>query len=155
MIRQNAEAIKLWIDGFLRDCRVRDLSPFTIEYYHDDFTGARGETLLLCLLDTGAREREFLSLNLVNVDVIGGGVILHKTKNRKPRTVFLGKKSRKALRAYLKRRTDLNRALWVTIQGERLAISSLQGMSQPYCTLGRLNIIDRHVNGFFGGYPRL
>ena len=33
MIRQNVEAIKLWVEGFLRDCRVRDLSPFTIEYY--------------------------------------------------------------------------------------------------------------------------
>ena len=33
MIRQNVEALKLWVEGFLRDCRVRDLSPFTIEYY--------------------------------------------------------------------------------------------------------------------------
>ena len=33
MIRQNVEALKTWIDGFLRDCRVRDLSPFTVEYY--------------------------------------------------------------------------------------------------------------------------
>jgi site-specific recombinase XerD len=33
MIRQNAQALKAWIEGFLRDCRVRDLSPFTIEYY--------------------------------------------------------------------------------------------------------------------------
>jgi hypothetical protein len=33
MIRQKAEALKTWIDGFIRDCCVRDLSPFTIEYY--------------------------------------------------------------------------------------------------------------------------
>jgi len=33
MIRQKAEALKTWIEGFIRDCRVRDLSPFTIEYY--------------------------------------------------------------------------------------------------------------------------
>ena len=33
MIRQNAKALKAWIEGFLRDCRVRELSPFTVEYY--------------------------------------------------------------------------------------------------------------------------
>ena len=27
------EALGPWIEGFLRDCRVSDLSPFTIEYY--------------------------------------------------------------------------------------------------------------------------
>src|SRR5687768_13581526 len=32
-IMQNQHMISKWIDGFLRDCRVRDLSPFTIEYY--------------------------------------------------------------------------------------------------------------------------
>jgi hypothetical protein len=35
MIQHHAEAIKKWIDGFLRDYRVRDLSPFTIEYYRE------------------------------------------------------------------------------------------------------------------------
>ena len=32
MIRQKAEALNLWIGGFLRDCKVRDLSTFTIEF---------------------------------------------------------------------------------------------------------------------------
>jgi site-specific recombinase XerD len=227
MIRQKLEALETWIEGFLRDCRVRDLSTFTIEYYraqlaafasfaraHDviqvpeitadllrsylleleatghnpggrhakyravrafllwwqreaepkdwtnplakvkpprvtqdpidgahiedikailtscgnDWTGTRDKAIILSLLDTGARAREFLALNLDDVDAVNGAVILHKTKNRKPRTVFLGKRSRKALRAYLKRRTDNNPALWVTSTGERLAISSLQGM---------------------------
>jgi hypothetical protein len=33
MIRQKAEALKTWIESFLRDCKVRDLSAFTIGYY--------------------------------------------------------------------------------------------------------------------------
>jgi hypothetical protein len=33
MIRQDVEALKPWIEGFLRDCRVRELSPFAVEYY--------------------------------------------------------------------------------------------------------------------------
>jgi Site-specific recombinase XerD len=227
MIRQNAEALKAWIEGFLRDCRVRDLSPFTIEYYRaqlilfeayctahdviqvpeitadllraylleleatghnpggrhanyralrafllwwereaepdhwtnplskvkppkvtlepiegaqiedikamlttcgDTFTGYRDKAIMLCLLDLGARAREFLALNIDDIDAIGGAVILRKTKNRKPRVGFLGKKSRKALRAYIKRRTDQSAALWVTSAGERMAIRTLQGM---------------------------
>jgi site-specific recombinase XerD len=227
MIQHNVEALSKWIEGFLRDCRVRDLSPFTIEYYRaqlaafetfarahnviqvpeisadlirsylleleatghnpggrhakyravrafllwwqreaepedwvnplakvkppkvtqepidgakiadikailttcgDDWTGTRDKAIILSLLDTGARAREFLALNLDDVDSVSGSVILHQTKNRKPRTVFLGKRSRKALRAFLKRRTDNKPALWVTSTGERLAMSSLQGM---------------------------
>jgi hypothetical protein len=33
MIRQDAEALTKWIDGFLRDYRVRDLSPHTRGFY--------------------------------------------------------------------------------------------------------------------------
>lgn len=33
MIRPKTEALTMWIEGFLRDCRVRELSPFTIQYY--------------------------------------------------------------------------------------------------------------------------
>ncbi len=227
MIRQNPEALRAWIEGFLRDCRVRDLSPFTIEYYRaqlaaferfaasqavsqvpqitadvlrayllqleatghnpggrhakyravraflnwweretdpegwtnpilkvkppkvthepidpvavedikamletcsSTFAGVRDRAIILCLLDTGARAREFLSLNLDDIDLIGGGVFIAKGKGRKPRTVFIGRKSRRALRAYLKQRTDNSAAVWVTSKGERLAIESLQGM---------------------------
>jgi len=83
----------------------------------NDFTGLRDRAILLCLLDTGARMREFLALNVADVDMIGGAVIIRKGKGRKPRTVFLGKKSRKALRTYLRQRTDEAPALWVTSRG--------------------------------------
>lgn len=33
MIRPKTEALTMWIESFLRDCRVRELSPFTIQYY--------------------------------------------------------------------------------------------------------------------------
>ncbi|MCX6065486.1 MAG: phage integrase N-terminal SAM-like domain-containing protein, partial [Chloroflexi bacterium] len=41
----------------------------------DDFTGARDKAILLCLLDSGARAREFLALSLADVDYISGAVI--------------------------------------------------------------------------------
>jgi integrase/recombinase XerD len=243
MIRQNAEALKTWIEGFLRDCRVRDLSPFTVEYYRaqladfqrfaashnvsqvpqitadlmrayllqledtghnpggrhakyravrafllwwereaephnwtnplskvkppkvahepidavpvadiqamirtcgDNFTGTRDKAIMLCLLDTGARAREFLALNFDDVDLIGGGVVIRKGKGRKPRTVFIGKKSRRALRAYLKQRTDEAPALWITSNGDRMAVSTLQGMLARRGKLARVAAPSPH-----------
>jgi hypothetical protein len=32
-IRQQVKALDPFPDGFLRDCRARELSPFTVEYY--------------------------------------------------------------------------------------------------------------------------
>jgi integrase/recombinase XerD len=221
------EALDKWMEGFLRDCRVRELSPYTIKYYkaqladfakfarahavsdvpditpdlirsymlhlaetghnpggrrtkyialraflnwyqaeaepigwanptdkvkppkvdrepikgarlediramlatcYDGFLGVRDRALLLALLDTGARAGEFIAVNLEDVDTIAGAVILRHTKARKPRTVFLGRKARKALRAYLKTRRDNCPALWVSRRGDRLAVKSLHGL---------------------------
>jgi integrase/recombinase XerD len=213
--RMTRDALRAWVEGFLRDCRARDLSAHTVEYYRaqladfekfvrlqdatavtditpdlirgyllhlaesghnpggrhakyralraflrwyqaeaepdasqwknpiekvrppkvtvepipgvsiedirallstckDGFTGVRDRALLLALLDTGARAGEFLAVDLSDVDTIGGSVILRKTKAKKTRTVYIGRKARRALRAYLKQREDESAALWVT-----------------------------------------
>jgi site-specific recombinase XerD len=97
---------------------------------NDGFIGARDKAILLCLLDTGARAMEFLSLNIDDVDTIGGAVLIRMGKGRKSRVVFIGRTARRALRAYLKQRTDSEAipAVWVTSKGERLAIRGLQSM---------------------------
>jgi integrase/recombinase XerC/integrase/recombinase XerD len=92
------------------------------------FTGIRDRAVILCLLDTGARATEFLSLNIDDLDFIDGAVAIHKGKGNKSRTVFIGKKSRRAVRAWLKIREDNSPALWVTKQGERLARESLRNI---------------------------
>lgn len=97
-----------------------------LETCADNFTGVRDRALLLCLLDSGARAREFLALNLDDVDFVDGAVAIRKGKGKKSRTVFVGKKSRKALRAYLRLRADNGPALWVTQKGGRLAVASLR-----------------------------
>lgn len=225
MTRQEPEALNKWIEGFLRDARVRELSHYTVKYYRaqladferyaalqtvttvsgitpdlvrgwllyleatghnpggrrtkyialraflnwytaeaepdnwmnpiakvkppkvdrepitgaklediramlatcdDGFLGARDRALLMALLDTGARAGEFLAVDLEDVDTITGAVILRKTKARKARTVFIGKKARKALRAYLKIRQSNSPALWINRRGDRLGMSGLQ-----------------------------
>lgn len=237
MIRQAGEALSKWIEGFLRDARVRELSPYTVKYYRaqltdfqkyaalqtvttvsgitpdlvrgwllyleatghnpggrrtkyialraflnwyqaeaeppgwtnpiakvkppkvdrepiegarlddiramlatcdDTFLGVRDRALLMALLDTGARAGEFLAVNLEDIDQVTGAVTLQKTKARKPRTVFIGRKARKALRRYLSLRNDNSPALWVSRRGDRLGMSGLQILLKRRGSLARL-----------------
>lgn len=92
------------------------------------FHGARDYAILLGLLDTGARATEFLALNRQDVDLVRGMLLIRQGKGRKPRTVFLGAKSRKALRSYLNHRKDQEPALWVIESGSRLTYNGLRGV---------------------------
>lgn len=103
----------------------------------DDFTGRRDKALILFLLDSGTRAAECLAVNLEDVDLMAGAVLIRQGKGRKPRTVFIGKLTRRALRAYLTRRADKAPALWVTDAyprsghaGERLSYWGLRSMVQ-------------------------
>jgi len=76
--------------------------------------GARDKALLLFLLDTGARAAECLSCDIPDVNLITGEVLIRQGKGRKARSVYLEKKSRKALRVYLKTHPVDNPFLWLT-----------------------------------------
>jgi site-specific recombinase XerD len=94
------------------------------------FTGDRDISILLGLLDTGARAREFLSINLIDTNQTTGNVLIRTSKSRKPRTVYFGRKTRKAVRRYLTYRTDNNPSLWITRMGDRLTYSGLREIIQ-------------------------
>jgi site-specific recombinase XerD len=81
---------------------------------HNTFTGDRDAAILLCLLDTGARAREFLSINLDDINQARGDILIRQGKRRKPSTVDLGKQSKRALRRYLNHCRDDCAALWVS-----------------------------------------
>jgi len=81
---------------------------------HNTFTGDRDAAILLCLLDTGVRANEFLSINLEDINQARGDILIRQGKGHKPRTVYIGKQSKRALRRYLNHRTDECPALWVT-----------------------------------------
>ena len=93
-----------------------------------DLLGARDRAIFLFLLDTGARANEALSVDVEDVDLVTGAVMIRMGKGRKSRTVFLGQKSRKALRAYLKGRRDNCAALFASDDGKRLAYGGLRGI---------------------------
>lgn len=84
------------------------------------YTALRDRALFLFLLDTGARAAEVCALNLADVELMAGSILIRQGKGRKPRTVYMGQKTRRALRAYLKARNDSTPALWVTDDGDRL-----------------------------------
>jgi integrase/recombinase XerD len=88
----------------------------------------RDKAALLMLLDTGARASEFCALNLEDIDLITGAAIIWHGKGDKSRTVFMGKATRRAMRAYLKERRDDHQALWITERGGRLTYGGLRSL---------------------------
>jgi integrase len=68
----------------------------------------------LFLFDPGARAKELLDINLDEINQITGDILIRSGKRRKPRTVFIGKQTRKSLRKYLIERSDNSPALWIT-----------------------------------------
>lgn len=93
----------------------------------NSFMGRRDKALLLALLDTGARATEFLNINLEDIDLVTGAILIRQGKGRKPRTVFLGAKTKRSIRTYLKHRIDSSPALWISVDNlTRLTYSGLK-----------------------------
>lgn len=112
----------------------------------DTFTGARDRAIFLCLLDTGARASEFVNIDLADINPITGEILIREGKGRKPRTVFIGQKSRKAIRQYLRLRVNKYPALWVTDdQCERLSYWGLKGMVKRRSRLAGAIIPELHA----------
>jgi site-specific recombinase XerD len=90
--------------------------------------GCRDRALILALLDTGARAGEMIALNMEDVDLRTGTVLIHYGKGRKPRATFLGARSQRAMIRYLRylRTATTGDPLWSTDDGKRLSYSGLR-----------------------------
>jgi site-specific recombinase XerD len=104
-----------------------------------DYAGLRDKAMILGLLDTGARAQEFLNLNLEDVDLATGSLLIRKGKGSKPRMAFLGRKTIKAVRTYIRMRHDTNPALWVSIHGDRMTYAALRCLLRRRARLAGLN----------------
>ncbi len=97
---------------------IEPLEPMgidTIKFLLDTCKGGsfydlRDKAIILVLMDTGARASELTAMSLDDVN-ISGSVLIRHGKGEKPRSVFFGKKTRRAIRAYLRKRGDDNNAL--------------------------------------------
>lgn len=71
------------------------------------FRGDRDRTVLLMLLDTGLRKAEIASLALSDINRQTGAIAVRAGKGDKPRVVYIGATTRRALLAYLRHRNAL------------------------------------------------
>lgn len=110
----------------------------------DDFHGLRDKAILLALLDTGARAAEFCALDLDDIDLATGAALIRHGKRDKSRTVFMGKSTRRAVRAYLKARRDETPALWITDHGGRLTYGGLRGIVTRRAALAGIAAPELH-----------
>jgi site-specific recombinase XerD len=67
----------------------------------DSVDPVRDKAIVLCLLDTGCRTREFLALNVGDWDSKTGAVHIRLGKGKKERVAFLGLKAHRVLLCYL------------------------------------------------------
>jgi site-specific recombinase XerD len=67
-----------------------------------------------------------LNIKQDEIDIVSGEVLIRRGKNGKPRTVFVGRKTRKAIRSYLKYIPEGSPALWINIVGEPLRYGGLK-----------------------------
>lgn len=107
--------------------------------------GMRDQALLYVLLDTGARASEVCSMDKTDFDLVSGELIIRQGKGRKSRTVFLGQKSRRALRVYLRSRQDDHAALWLSKFGERLTYWGLDEMLKRRSKLAGIDKPELHA----------
>lgn len=98
-----------------------------------DALSVRNRALVTCLLDSGLRAAEMISLRVADVDMVTG-VALVRGKGRKQRHVRLGAQARKALSRYIQvRRGQPGEPLWLGVRG---ALTS-DGLHEILTKLGR------------------
>jgi site-specific recombinase XerD len=128
----------------LEPATIQDISSLIATCKNGTFTGARDKAILLSLLDTGARSQKFLDINLADINLLTGEILIRHGKGRKPRFVYLGRKSRKAVRNYLKFRIDNHPALWINHSSERLAYDGLRSIVTRRSTLAGIKPPSLH-----------
>ena len=102
----------------------------------------RDRAILLVMFDSGCRAGEVVRFQLTDLD--GGRLIVTKAKSRKPRVVFIGKRSQEALGAYLASRKDLCPSLFATDDGKALAREGLRQILRRLCKRVGIRNLSAH-----------
>lgn len=112
----------------------RPIDPVSIEqvssliqvFNPNSFYGSRDKAILMFLLDTGVRASELLGIDLNDINLIDSSIQIRKGKGSKVRVVFIGKKAKKIVRLWLKKRSKNAIPLFTTKGSERLKYSGLR-----------------------------
>src|SRR5215212_949765 len=110
----------------LEPISIQDARALIATCQRAHFIGERDRALFLFLLDIGAREREACNMNIKDVDLNTGAVMIRYRKGGKTRMVFIGRTTRRGMRAYLRMRHDQSPAVFVSKDEERLTYDGLR-----------------------------
>lgn len=92
-----------------------------------DLRGLRDKAIFLTLVDTGIRASELLQLDMDDLVMEQGSLLIRHGKGNKTRKVYLGKVGRKMLKRYLALREDDANALFISVDDKaRLTYSGLR-----------------------------
>ncbi len=98
-----------------------------LETCRQSFTDIRDRLIILMLLDTGMRISELLSLEQANINPTTGIIQIMHGKGGKFRTVYIGRKTRNALRRYLSK-IPKEGYLIITDYGEPATYTTIRDM---------------------------
>jgi integrase/recombinase XerD len=76
-------------------------------------------------------------MNIKEIDLNTGAVMIRYGKGSKTRMVFIGRKTRRAMRAYLRMRHDQSPALFVSKDRERLTYDGLRQLLERRAKLAK------------------
>jgi site-specific recombinase XerD len=110
----------------LEPISIQDVRALLNTCQRGDLIGERDRTLFLFLLDTGARAREAGNMNIKDVDLNTGAVMIRYGKGGKTQMVFIGRTTSRVMRAYLRLRHDPSPALFISKDEERLTYDALR-----------------------------
>ncbi|GAA1783632.1 MAG: tyrosine-type recombinase/integrase [Actinobacteria bacterium] len=110
--------------ALLKACEPgRDADP------NDLFRGRRDEAILRLMLETGARAGEIVAIELADLDLAGGNVIIRRGKGGKGRSVPFGPHTAKAIDRYARvrnrHRLASSPALWLGDRGKGFTYDAL------------------------------
>jgi integrase/recombinase XerD len=105
---------------------IEDVRALINTCQRGNFVGERDEAIFLSLLDTGARAQELCNMNIKDIDLNTGAVLIRYGKGGKTRTVFIGRKTRRRMRSYLRLHSNDTPALFISKDGERLTYGGLR-----------------------------
>lgn len=106
---------------------MEDVQTLIATCKQNTFFDRRDKAVLFFLLDTGARAQELCDLNLEDLEINTGKVIIRQGKGRKPRIVYIGPTAIKAMRAYLRLRESLQSpALFISKKNEHFTYDGLR-----------------------------
>ncbi len=124
------------------------LSPAEVQKLLKACQTTRDTAMVLTLLDSGVRAAEFVALNVGDLDIATGSLLVRLGKGRKTRTTYVGAKARRAILKYLLARGKprAEDPLWLNEQtNDRLTDSGLRQALERIAKRAGVEDVSPHV----------